>query len=392
MVHGPRHSSGAVRSFLASTAAARCRRSCGGNRCNLARASRRARRLASLGVLRPRPRKRGTRRSPMRSPADALCFAQVHRPLRRLLRTANRDAPGTRAGAPAEPARTSLVTAPRSALRTVRHSIAVAAPIRRLHRRQSSDLSYSANRLSDRPGRPWVSHPTQQAAGGAHAPSLRALRRPPPPLAAWLLLERAYVAPIHAKYRGPDGAGRLMSYTDMRPQRDRTRHKHGPIHDRHTAFYGCGGAPAGVFHDRYTAEIPEFAPWDCVGGPSIVRPRTLSAPPDHRCLKPLEPRLSTRYFPGTLQQAFRTRPRHPLMTASPSDPGHEILQPSAPTLETMSSQGVRSTLAQASRAAETIENLAGRVAVLSWKPSSAVARNEPWPARAHLDVAKAPSF
>ena len=121
-------------------------------------------------------------------------------------------------------------------------------------------------------------------------------------------------------------------------------------------------------------------------------PRTLSAPPDHRCLKPLEPRLSTRYFPGTLQQAFRTRPRHPLMTASPSDPGHEILQPSAPTLETMSSQGVRSTLAQASRAAETIENLAGRVAVLSWKPSSAVARNEPWPARAHLDVAKAPSF
>ena len=67
--------------------------------------------------------------------ACALCFAQVHRPLRRLPRTAGRDAPGTRAGAPAEPARTSSGTASRSALRTAGHSIAVAAPIRRLHRR-----------------------------------------------------------------------------------------------------------------------------------------------------------------------------------------------------------------------------------------------------------------
>ena len=50
MVHGPRHSGGAVRSSFASTAAARCGRSCGGNRSNLARASRRARRLASLSV------------------------------------------------------------------------------------------------------------------------------------------------------------------------------------------------------------------------------------------------------------------------------------------------------------------------------------------------------
>ena len=83
--------------------------------------------------------------------------------------------------------------------------------------------------------------------------------------------------------------------------------------------------------------------------------RTLSAPPDHRCLEPLEPRLSTRYFPVALQQAFRTRPRHPPMTASASDP----------TLELMPPQGVLSTLAQASRGAETIENLAGRVAVLS---------------------------
>ena len=61
--------------------------------------------------------------------ACALCFAQVHRPLRRLPRTAGRDAPGTRAGAPAEPARTSL-----------RHCLAQCAPHRRpLNRRSGSD-------------------------------------------------------------------------------------------------------------------------------------------------------------------------------------------------------------------------------------------------------------
>ena len=53
------------------------------------------------------------------------------------------------------------------------------------------------------------------------------------------------------------------------------------------------------------------------------------------------------------------------MTAPPSDPGHEIPRPSDPTLEAMSPQGVLSTLAQASRAAETIEDLAGRVAILT---------------------------
>ena len=218
-----------------------------------------------------RPRQRFAAHAGLPSPPPALVIAVPVTRLRTVLRMSAsaaaryaRTTPDTRAdprdGAPAEPAVTTPVTASRSALRTAGHSIAVAAPIRRLHRRRSSDLSYSANRLSDRPGRPWVPHPTQQAAGGAHAPSPRALRRPPPPLAAWLLLERAYVAPIHAKYRGPDRAGRRMSYTDMRPQRDRTRHKHGPIHDRHTAFYGCGGAPADVFHGRYTVQIVEFAP------------------------------------------------------------------------------------------------------------------------------------
>ena len=65
--------------------------------------------------------------------ACALCFAQVHRPLRRLPRTAGRDAPGTRAGArdgaPAEPAR-----------HFVQHCLAQCAPHRRpLNRRGGSD-------------------------------------------------------------------------------------------------------------------------------------------------------------------------------------------------------------------------------------------------------------
>ena len=107
--------------------------------------------------------------------ACALCFAQVHRPLRRLPRTAGRNAPGTRAGAPAEPARTSSGTASRNALRTAGHSIAVAAPIRRVPRRRSSVLSYSANRLSDRPGRPWVPHPTHLRCWPCHAQLWRAL-------------------------------------------------------------------------------------------------------------------------------------------------------------------------------------------------------------------------
>ena len=53
-------------------------RSCGGNRSNLARASRRARRLASLGVLRLRPRKREARRSPMRCAPPSALRASAH--------------------------------------------------------------------------------------------------------------------------------------------------------------------------------------------------------------------------------------------------------------------------------------------------------------------------
>ena len=92
--------------------------------------------------------------------ACALCFAQVHRPLRRLPRTAGRDAPGTRAGAPAEPARTSPGTASRSLLRPAVRSIATAAPPRVPRRCRFPHRSYRRFGRLYRPGRPWVPHLT----------------------------------------------------------------------------------------------------------------------------------------------------------------------------------------------------------------------------------------
>ena len=76
-----------------------------------------------------------------------------------------RTAPGTRARAPAEPARTSPGTAPRTSRRTRCRSIAAAAPIRRVPRRRFPHRSYRRFGRLYRPGRPWVPHPTQQAAG-----------------------------------------------------------------------------------------------------------------------------------------------------------------------------------------------------------------------------------
>ena len=124
--------------------------------------------------------------------ACALCFAQVHRPLRRLPRTAGRNAPGTRAGAPAEPARTSAGTASRSLLRPAVRSIATAAPPRVPRRCRFPHRSYSRIHGFDRPGRPWVSHPTQQAAGRAIGPYVLPFRCLSKSNRVLRLLDRAY--------------------------------------------------------------------------------------------------------------------------------------------------------------------------------------------------------
>ncbi len=110
---------------------------------------------------------------------------RVPAPPRTGSRTTRRSARRTRAGAPAERARTSLRTAPCSSARTSagttatasgsvlrttacgsrrtdRHSIAVAAPLRRLRRRRFPRRSCRTLAVPDRPGRPWVSHPTHR--------------------------------------------------------------------------------------------------------------------------------------------------------------------------------------------------------------------------------------
>ena len=51
------------------------------------------------------------------------------------------------------------------------------------------------------PGRPWVSHPTQLAAGPAMGIHVRALQRLSPPSGAWRLLDRACNAPNSSAFR-----------------------------------------------------------------------------------------------------------------------------------------------------------------------------------------------
>ncbi len=122
-------------------------------------------------------------------------LAPVH-PVRRRVPASPRTARCTRADAPAERARTSLRTVPCSSartsasttarasgsvlrttacgsVRTVRHSIAVTAPLRRVPRRRFPHRSYRRFGRPDRPGRPWVPHPTHlwcSARRAAYAP------------------------------------------------------------------------------------------------------------------------------------------------------------------------------------------------------------------------------
>ena len=55
-----------------------------------------------------------------------------------------------------------LRTSARGSVRTVRHSIAVTAPLRRVPRRRFPHRSYRRFGRPDRPGRPWVPHPTHR--------------------------------------------------------------------------------------------------------------------------------------------------------------------------------------------------------------------------------------
>ena len=139
-------------------------------RAGASRSARRGPRLARAGRL------RRLRASP-RLGAVAPRASPVPASPRTGLRTTCRTARCACAGAPAERARTSLRTsadtptgASGSVLRTTacgsvrtdRHSIAVAAPLRRLRRRRFPLRSCRSIGRPDRPGRLWISHPTHR--------------------------------------------------------------------------------------------------------------------------------------------------------------------------------------------------------------------------------------
>ena len=100
------------------------------------------------------------------SPRTGSCTARCTRAgapaehARTSLRTATRTAVRTSAGAAAGTAGTVPRTTARSSVRTARRSLAAAAPSRRLRRRRFPHRSYRRFGRPDRPGRPWVSHPT----------------------------------------------------------------------------------------------------------------------------------------------------------------------------------------------------------------------------------------
>jgi len=103
-------------------------------------------------------------------------------------------------------------------------------------------------------------------AGGAIRTCGLHLSAHPPPFNALLLLDRAYVAPIHAGHPVPDHAGLRLSCTDIRSIHASRCPKHRPIHDRHalmmvasalaTAFVSDPDMPTtGVFADIPTLEL-----------------------------------------------------------------------------------------------------------------------------------------
>ena len=86
--------------------------------------------------------------------------------------------------------------------------------------------------------------PTAYAGSGSHTPRSelrvcasrtygRRLSAQPPPSAVTILLDRAYVVPIHAGHPAPGHAGLRLSCTGTRAIHACRYRKHGPIHNRH---------------------------------------------------------------------------------------------------------------------------------------------------------------
>ena len=136
-----------------------------------ARRARREPRLARPGRLR-------RRRASPRLVAGALRASPVRASPVTRFRTAPCTGVRTSADISARASGSVLRTSACGPGRTARRSRAAAAPFRRLRRRRFPRRSDCTLAVPDRPGRPWVSHPTQLAAGACHwhlYPALSAL-------------------------------------------------------------------------------------------------------------------------------------------------------------------------------------------------------------------------
>ena len=133
-------------------------------------------------------------------------------------------------------------------------------------------------------------------AGGAIRTLGPRLSAQPPPSAAAVLLDQAYVAPIHAGHHTPNRAGLRLSYTDTRAVHACRCRKHGPIHDRHTpiiiastpvtAIVSSPCTPAYRSLRRHPGPgIPERTPyWACPSDsqrahPGLPQPEIATPPP-----------------------------------------------------------------------------------------------------------------
>ncbi len=168
------------------------------------------------------------------------------RPVRVSPATRFRITPRTRvrtsADASADASGSVLRTTAVSTVGSPLHSVAVAAPFRRLRPRRSP-FAAAPHFGSRSTAEPLLLHTPRSGLRVCASRTFdRRLSAQPPPSAARLLLDRAYVAPIHDVLLAPDHAGLRLSCTDTRAIHACRYRKHGPIHDRHAHMMAASAA------------------------------------------------------------------------------------------------------------------------------------------------------
>ena len=104
-------------------------------------------------------------------------------------------------------------------------------------------------------------------AGGAIRTLGPQLSAHPPPFDALLLLDRAYVAPIHAVHSALGHTRLRLSCTDTRAVHASRCRKHRPIHDRHTLMMAASAPAAPFVSDPDMPDMGTFADIPALGFP-----------------------------------------------------------------------------------------------------------------------------